>query len=338
VAPAPPIFITARFRSGSTMLWHLYDRTPGYCAFYEPCHDNLPVHVRHTTPKPSHTGVRSYWDAYEPILDDVDRLHHPSFGLARLYLEAADEWPQLEAYVSKLIERAAPFRAVLQFNRVDLRLPWLRARFPEARIIHLRREVRESWFSMISHLDSEWRDDPYEPHVYDLLEWCASLAREFPFLADPGVRSLYERHYLLWRMSTMAGERLADVSLDLDADFRDDPERGLARLIDADLFDGRFAPMAATRIDRSRRPLRVRAEPAEGFEAVEERCDGALEALGLTEWMGVRPLAEIRSSRPDAWAAREGQLLQPMIDALLRVSSYHRGEVTRLLQITRSQA
>ena len=32
----PPIFITARFRSGSTFLWNLFRRIDGYTSYYEP--------------------------------------------------------------------------------------------------------------------------------------------------------------------------------------------------------------------------------------------------------------------------------------------------------------
>jgi len=43
----------------------------------------------------------------------------------------------------------APGRAVLQFNDVDLRLPWLRARFPEADILHVYRHPRDQWCSTL---------------------------------------------------------------------------------------------------------------------------------------------------------------------------------------------
>src|SRR5262245_55357484 len=33
------LFITARFRSGSTLLWHLYANLPGVTAYYEPLHE-----------------------------------------------------------------------------------------------------------------------------------------------------------------------------------------------------------------------------------------------------------------------------------------------------------
>jgi hypothetical protein len=38
---------------------------------------------------------------------------------------------------------------VLQFNEIDLRLPWFRAHFPTARILHLYRHPREQWCSSL---------------------------------------------------------------------------------------------------------------------------------------------------------------------------------------------
>ena len=122
-----PIFITARFRSGSTLLWNIFDHATGYRAYYEPCHDNLLAHIRYTPPMASHRGVENYWGAYQDRMDDVERLHRPQFGLHRLRLEAGEEWNDLQAYLSFLIDGAAPETAVLQFNRLDFRLPWLRA-------------------------------------------------------------------------------------------------------------------------------------------------------------------------------------------------------------------
>jgi hypothetical protein len=51
---ARPIFITARFRSGSTLLWNMFRRLRGYRAYYEPCHPNLLAHIQFTKPMASH--------------------------------------------------------------------------------------------------------------------------------------------------------------------------------------------------------------------------------------------------------------------------------------------
>jgi hypothetical protein len=38
---------------------------------------------------------------------------------------------------------------VLQFNRIDFRLPWFRHHFPAATILHLARHPRDQWCSCL---------------------------------------------------------------------------------------------------------------------------------------------------------------------------------------------
>jgi len=66
---APPVFITARFRSGSTLLWNLFRHMPGITAYYEPLHPTLqlPSAARVPVGDPTHYGVDNYWSEYERI-------------------------------------------------------------------------------------------------------------------------------------------------------------------------------------------------------------------------------------------------------------------------------
>jgi hypothetical protein len=125
--PDAPLFITGRFRSGSTLLWQIFDRNERHVAFYEPCHDNLLQQIGYGLPSPSHRGVESYWGAYLPILETVRALHRPEFGFDRLLLEAGESHTPLRDYLAALIAAAGGRRPVLQFNRCDFR-PALAAR------------------------------------------------------------------------------------------------------------------------------------------------------------------------------------------------------------------
>ena len=128
-------------------------------------------------------------------------------------MEADEEYESLAAYLEFLIEAAAPATPVLKFNRVDFRLPWLKARFPDARVIHVWRNSRDQWYSTVRAEPRERWGDPMLETTYELLTWSCALAPEFPFLFSPAVKSSYHRHYLLWRMSKAAGERHSDISV-----------------------------------------------------------------------------------------------------------------------------
>jgi hypothetical protein len=296
-----PVFVSARFRSGSTLLWQLLRQIDGVTAYYEPCHDNLCAHVRSATPvQDSHRGVTSYWDEYVPLMDRLPALHENAFGASRLNLEAGDEWPAFERYLRFLIEAARPGRAVLQMNRVDLRLPWLRARFPEARLVHLVRNPRDQWLSMVAGEPDATLGDPDENTPYDLLLWAVSLSADFPFLVGPHIRHSYERHYLIWRLSGWMGARCSHLSLSYD-ELVADPAAGVAALVDA-LGVGRVWVPRLTGIVTSGAPrIRVGAPSSAMFAEMEAGCDALLDRLGCTEGIGRVPVAEIRETHRAAW-------------------------------------
>jgi hypothetical protein len=285
----------------------------------------------------SHRGVDNYWGAYQNRLDDVERLHRPHFGLHRLRLEADEEWHDLQTYLDSLIDGAAPDTAVLQFNRVDFRLPWLKARFPQAKIIHLFRDCRDSWFSMTRQLTPAEADDPARGHVYDLLEWSVSLAEDFPFLADPAIKSLYERHYYLWKLSLLMGQRCSDLSLSYDHHFRSDRHAGLQRLagagcLDQSQIDGLSGLVVAGETGRW-----AERHPEPWFREIETRCEGTLDQLGLNAHFGRLPLNEIRKLHAPAWRPYQGAALNGPSKSLLLAYSRQRAEVTRLLYLVRQQ-
>lgn len=298
-----PVFVTARFRTGSTLLWHLLRQCGGFTTYYEPCHDNLLEHVRGDTPvHESHLGVTSYWDEYRPLLDELTARHRNDFGIARLMLGTSDEWPELESYFRFLIDRAAPLHAVLQMNRVDFRLPWLRTRFPDATIVHLFRNPREQWLSMTKGLPDHQAVDPDENTSYDLVAWAVSLSHELPFLVGPHIQHGYERHYLIWKLSYLMGSRCADVSLSYNRDVMSDPERGIGRLLE------RIAPGAPVRdllasIQAPHPPVPMTESAVADCDRMEKACDRLLDRLGLLDGFGRVPLIDIRTAHGGDWHA-----------------------------------
>lgn len=161
----------------------------------------------------------------------------------------AQSWdPDLRAYIRTLIERT-PGRAVLQFNRVDFRLPWLRHTFPDATILHLYRHPRDQWCSSLLDLsacppssDTLWFSG--HDHFY-LLEWARDLRHQFPFLDPATVAQPYRLFYFIWKLSYLFGAAYAHHSIAFEALIAN-PEFELRRLLrDAGFEVGDLRPLTA---------------------------------------------------------------------------------------------
>jgi hypothetical protein len=127
--------------------------------------------------------------------------------------------PEMEAYLDHIIAQS-PGRPVLQFNRVDFRLQWLRRNYPRAQIIHLYRNPRNQWMSMIQN--DGWIPREYrlrresllpEFNAFYLWNWWRDLHFFMPFLKLSHLDHPYQIHYLLWRLSYMFGKEHANISL-----------------------------------------------------------------------------------------------------------------------------
>jgi hypothetical protein len=211
----PPVFITARFRTGSTFLWSLFKNLEDVTSYYEPLHekrfqaDSLQVDS-------SHLGITDYDQEYQ-LVGDLSREFNPEWSYRNLYMGAAHYAPELRDYIDRLIENAKG-RAVLQFNRVDFRLPWLKANYPGAKIVHLYRNPREQWMSILTKGGAIEKDAVYDfnkpvgSNDFYTLEWARDLRYHFPFL-EPYGRHPYEIHYLLWRLSYLYGDNFSDISI-----------------------------------------------------------------------------------------------------------------------------
>jgi hypothetical protein len=151
---APPVFITARFRSGSTLLWNIFRNVERCTAYYEPLNERrwFDPAARGNRVDATHVGVSDYWREYEG-LSNLATLYQAHWIERHLFMGPQFWDPNLFKYIRTLID-AAPHQAVLQFNRVDFRLPWLRRTFPEARVVHLYRHPRDQWCSSLVDVTS----------------------------------------------------------------------------------------------------------------------------------------------------------------------------------------
>lgn len=218
---AAPIFITGRFRSGSTLLWQVFRNLPRVRAYYEPLNERrwFDPQLRGTRIDPTHRGVSDYWREYEG-LERLGESFHDTWIDRHLFMDEGFADPDLKTYVQTLIDAAHPDRAVLQFNRVDFRLPWLRRTFPRAQVLHIYRHPRDQWCSSLGDLaafprDAHIRDFAPHDHFY-LLSWARDLRFRFPFLDQAQVAHPYQLFYAIWLLSWQYARRHADYSVQFE--------------------------------------------------------------------------------------------------------------------------
>lgn len=214
------VFVTGRFRSGSTLLWNLFRNIPSVTAYYEPFNERrwFDPSTRGIQIDSTHLNVSEYWSEYEElkILGDY---YHEDWICKQLYMSHQAWNPKMQRYIEAMIE-GSNRRPVLQFNRVDLRLPWLRARFPYAKIVHIFRHPRDQWCSTLTDIKRFSKDHrlcDFEPFdYYYLLMWGRDLQHYFPFLTLDNNSSPYELFYQIWKLSYIFGRLYSNISISFE--------------------------------------------------------------------------------------------------------------------------
>jgi hypothetical protein len=228
------IFISGRFRSGSTLLWNIFRHMPDCTAYYEPLNErrwfDRTTRGEHTDS--THKLVEDYWREYDGM-GELRDYYCEDWIRRRLFMSKACWDANLKRYLEILIERSAG-RAVLQFNRVDFRLPWLRACFPKAKLVHLYRHPRDQWLSSLHGADFPLDGRAAEFSRADsfyLLLWARDLKHVFPFLDEREGMHPYKLFYWIWKLSFLLGRSYAHVSIAFE-DLVHSPQRTLEHLFD----------------------------------------------------------------------------------------------------------
>ena len=275
-----PIIVTGRFRSGSTLLWNIFRSVPSCTSFYEPFNERqwFDPAIRGTRTDATHRQVSDYWREYEDLacLAEHYRLEWIDRGL---YMDEHAWAPSMKAYIRTMIERA-PGRPVLQFNRVDFRLPWLRATFPDAVIVHLHRHPRDQWISSLvspSAFPATAPADAFAAHDHFYLRaWARDLAHVYPFLDERSAAHPYQLFYYIWRLSYAFGQTYAHHSVGLEA-LVDHPRTELKRLLDVvNIHDADVDRLSDCIVRPEIGKWRTWA-PADWFAQHESACERVLE-------------------------------------------------------------
>jgi hypothetical protein len=164
--------------------------------------------------------VEDYFSEYKGFAKIKD-LFKADWAVRNLYLSADANADDLYRYLTYLVGTAFGRRAkvLLKFNRVSFRLPWLRAKFPQAKIVHIVRDKESQWQSIVRRVQSHLgKEDVGQEDVgfdgFQLATWCQDLKTIFPELEARQSRNAFERFCKLWELSRAAHRAHADVSID----------------------------------------------------------------------------------------------------------------------------
>ena len=277
-----PIAITARFRSGSTLLWRLLRSHPEVTAYYEPLNPRRWFDPEHRGSKvdKTHRGVCDYWSEYSGV--SVDSVQWDNgWTCDDLYLSKLQPKHRLYDYLKLLLDQSSN-RAVLQFNRLDFRLEWFRHRFPEVSLIHLLRNPRDQWLSTFQkhspcpqHVTLE--DKGFQDEFY-LRSWATDLARYIPLLSEMDDLHPYELSYLIWRLSEVFADNHADCTLNYESLVRN-PKQVIGDFADRFGLTGLADLPAVESIEASSVDRWTKYADADWFKTRETRCERLLESF-----------------------------------------------------------
>lgn len=228
------VFVTSRFRSGSSVFWNVFRSQNSCTAYYEPFNERKWFNpaTRGAKVDASHLGISDYWSEYNG-LQKLESLYDESWIRENLHMDEQTFAPKMKAYIDTLIDNSKS-TAVLQFNRIDFRLGWLKKNYPHARIVHLYRHPRDQWCSFLT--DKKLMNANAVFHTYRdafyLDVWCRDLCKHFPFLSLNESPHPYMRFYYLWKLSYLYGIEYSDISLSFE-ELTQNPEEVLSRLFNS---------------------------------------------------------------------------------------------------------
>jgi hypothetical protein len=230
------IIVTGRFRSGSTLLWNLFRHIEGITAYYEPFNERrwFDPRARGDKTDPTHRRVTDYWREYEE-LGVLEEYYCEEWIEKNLYMDATFWAPKMKRYVGLMIEKA-PGRPVLQFNRIDFRLPWFRQNYPNAQILHIYRHPRDQWCSTIVDPQSfpkDGRMNQFAPHdKFYLQTWAKDLKYHFPFLDENSISHPYQMFYYIWKISYVFGSVFSHYSIAFE-ELLENPDSQMSNLFES---------------------------------------------------------------------------------------------------------
>jgi len=231
------VFVSGDYCSGSTLLFTLFRKTGQYYCLYEPLHEKLPEYLL-WPPLPDDYDHHFFVDNYYAEMKGFDRipaLLNPRWGCSGLHIPPEAEAGDLYRYFSYLIGTAfgRSEKVMLKENRIAFRLGWLRAKFPQAKIVHIYRKKEDQWKSNVRRVQAyKGTEDVGQESVnyngFNMATFCEDLKSTFPELDARHFQTGYQRFCKLWELSFAEHKKYADISIDywaLTHDFEATSER-----------------------------------------------------------------------------------------------------------------
>lgn len=270
------IFVTGRFRSGSTLTWNLFRNIPGITSYYEPFNERrwFDKVKRGLNVDPTHRNVAEYWAEYDG-LDVLSGYYNETWTYRQLYMDMQAWNPSMQRYIEILVE-SAKGRPVLQFNRVDFRLPWLRNCFPNAKILHIFRHPRDQWCSTLggdfANGNKLKLQDFEEVDGFYLLNWGRDLRNYFPFLTLDKESHPYELFYQVWMLSYLFGCAYSSLSISFE-EILENPEVALKKMLSTLSFESYDLPRLVGLVSPVLTGKWKQFADQQWFSAIEEKVD-----------------------------------------------------------------
>ena len=239
--------------------------------------------VRGTQFDATHLNVRDYWAEYQG-LDDLGPLFDDSWKFRQLYIDASARNWRMQRYIEPLMNHA-PGRAVLQFNEIDLRLPWLRSRFPGAKFLHVYRHPRSQWHSTMRGRAYELKHlriaDFAKLDGFYLLARVKDLRNHFDIIEINVDAHPYALFYLIWRLSHAFGRLYSDYSVALE-DIVREPFVSVENIMGSAGVTDYDASTCASLVDGSNARQMVKLENDNFFREIEIRVEEQLQSESLS--------------------------------------------------------
>ncbi|CAD5912183.1 TPR repeat-containing thioredoxin TTL2 [Planktothrix rubescens] len=239
------IFITARYRTGSTYLYSLFSSLHDVLAFYEPLNPDLiywldqdASSTKESKILQNHTFNGNYFEEYK-LLDrkTLIKNYSENFANSRMTMLSVENFNQLKNYMQFLLSSQVGLNKlkVLQFNRIDFRLSWFKFNFPNALIINLRRKSRDVYASYIGVYE-RLNKKTYEPlktdlgnffYLDDYIEFLGNIS--IPRFNKDELNN-YEKIYLVNQLSNLWANKFADLVINYES-LVDDPIETLSKIV-----------------------------------------------------------------------------------------------------------